>query len=63
MWQTYNTRVIWQYALEYPNKKLEDSFQDYYFLNTNFLIMYVCDYEKGFDQPKRMKMKKILNYN
>ena len=20
--------------------------------------MYVCDYEKGFDQPKRMKMKK-----
>ena len=40
---------MWQYTLEYPDKKLEDWLHDHGFLNTNFLIMYICDYEKAFD--------------
>ena len=47
MCQTSNIQV--QNTLEYPDKKLLDSFHDHFFLNTNFLNLYICDYEKAFD--------------
>ena len=54
MCQTSNTQVLWQYTFEYPDKKLEDWFQDYLF-NTNFLKIFICDFEKAFDCSKIQK--------